>query len=74
MRNVLTTKMGGLAVDWAASRGVASEAVQQGRHSRGMIRPIIADHRGIVSLKDTRTSQYKELRETLSKGPDLRIR
>ena len=32
------------------------------------------DMRGIVSLKDTRNSQYKELRETLSKAPGLRIR
>ena len=32
------------------------------------------DRRGIVSLKDTRNSQYKELRETLSKAPGLRIR
>jgi len=31
-------------------------------------------HEEFVSLKDTRNSQYKELRETLSKGPDLRIR
>ena len=32
------------------------------------------DRKGIVSLKDTRNSQYKELRETLSKAPGLRIR
>jgi hypothetical protein len=28
----------------------------------------------LVSLKDTRNTQYKELRETLSKAPGLRIR
>ena len=37
-------------------------------------RTVSQDHRGTVSLKDTRNTQYKELRETLSKGPDLRIR
>ena len=36
--------------------------------------PVSEDRRGIVSLKDTRNSQYKELRETLSKAPGLRIR
>ena len=67
---------------WATARGrnPRSEA-SPGDHVLGMHVTInnttvgcIIDSRGIVSLKDTRNSQYKELREMLSKAPDLRIR
>ena len=66
------------ADSWAPARG-AADAEMDMKWNVGVVerlreRDDMADRRGIVSLKDTRNTQYKELRETLSKAPGLRIR
>ena len=71
------------AVSWAVTRAWVRAAFRAknrgGSYLRIRATPVEhaeagQDRSGIVSLKDTRNSQYKELRETLSKAPGLRIR